>query len=58
MNDIYEEAAVAEAAENGNVEAQLQYGKMLCGLADRFVDDVHVVRYCDALLLIDFNELF
>ena len=47
MNDIYEEAAVAEAAENGNVEAQLQYGKMLCGLADRFVDDVHVVRYCD-----------
>lgn len=47
MNDIYEEAAIIEAAESGNVEAQLQYGRMLCGLAGRFVDDTHVVWYCD-----------
>ena len=52
--DIYDETAIAEAAENGDVEAQLQYGKMLCGLADRLVsdecgwlDDVRIARYCD-----------
>ena len=51
---VYDESAVLEAAERGDVEAQLRYGKMLCGLEDRLVarwfgddDGVHVVRYWD-----------
>ena len=51
---VYDESAVLEAAENGDVEAQLRYGKMLCGLEDRLVerwfgdaDGVHAVRYWD-----------
>ena len=51
---IEEEVSIAEEAQSGNVDVQLQYGKMLCGLADRVVidgsegeDGVHVVRYCD-----------
>ena len=51
---VYDESAVLEAAERGDVEAQLRYGKMLCGLEDRLVerwfgdaDGVHAVRYWD-----------
>lgn len=51
---IEEEVSIAEEAQSGNVDVQLQYGKMLCGLADRVVidgsegeDGAHVVRYCD-----------
>ena len=51
---LEDEIALQEAAEAGDVGAQLKYGKMLCGLADRVVidgsageDDAHIVRYCD-----------
>lgn len=51
---VYDESAVLEAAERGDAEAQLRYGKMLCGLKGRLVergfgddDGVHVVRYWD-----------
>ena len=47
---IEEEISIAEAAKAGDVSAQLQYGKMLCGLADRVVeglDGIEVVRYYD-----------
>ena len=51
---IEEEVSIAEKAKPGDVDVQLQYGKMLCGLADRVVidgsggeDGAHVVRYCD-----------
>lgn len=51
---IEEEVSIAEEAQSGAADVQLQYGKMLCGLADRVVidgsegdDGVHVVRYCD-----------
>ena len=50
MKKIEEEIAIIEAAMAGNVDAQLQYGKMLCGLADRVVDGlngIEVVRYWD-----------
>ena len=51
---LEQEVFIVEAAEAGNVDAQLQYGKMLCGLEDRLVeggmdgcDCVHAVRYWD-----------
>ena len=47
---IEEEISIAEAANAGNVGAQLQYGKMLLGLSDRVVDGfdgIEVVRYQD-----------
>ena len=49
----YEQSAVLESAESGNVEAQLRLGKMLCGLADRVDDgglcpwDGYLVQYWD-----------
>ena len=49
----YEEVAILDAAERGDVEAQLRYGKILCGLDDRMVagfgmeKGIHVVRYWD-----------
>ena len=50
MKKIEEEIAIIEAAMAGDVTAQLQYGKMLCGLADRVVlgvKGIEVVRYWD-----------
>ena len=51
---IEEEVSIAEEAQSGAADVQLQYGKMLCGLSDRVVidgsegdDGAHVVRYCD-----------
>lgn len=50
MKKIEEEIAIIEAAMAGDVDAQLLYGKMLCGLADRVVlgvKGIEVVRYWD-----------
>lgn len=47
---IDEEVAIFEAATAGDVAAQLQYGKMLCGFADRVVEGlngVEAARYWD-----------
>ena len=48
---IEEEVSIAEKAEAGDVDAQLLYGKMLCGFADRVVESwnggVEVARYWD-----------
>ena len=48
---IEEEISIAEKAESGDVDAQLLYGKMLCGFADRVVEGlnggIEVVRYWD-----------
>ena len=48
---IEEEISIADKAKSGDVDAQLQYGKMLCGLADRVVEGynggIEVARYWD-----------
>ena len=44
---IDEEVRIVESAMSGDVASQLQYGKMLCGLADRVVvglNGIEVVR--------------
>lgn len=45
---IEKEVEISEAANNGDVNAMLQYAKMLLGLSDRVGENgITTVRYCD-----------